>query len=72
MVQLAKAGKAHFIAGGILILLSLSFGILSFFYYVKWFGIATYFFGVWGGVEVGRYLESFLKKKEHEKNQENN
>lgn len=60
-VKLAKAGKGHLILGIVLVVLSLTLGILSIFYHVPYFGLLTYFFGVWGGVETGRFIESRQK-----------
>ena len=51
------ATKNHFIVGIILILLSLGSLMARLFFRVEFLGIAVFFFGVWGGVELGRYLE---------------
>ncbi len=63
-MKLAKAVKGHLIVGVLLSLISLTLGILLLFFSVSVFGILTYFFGVWGGVEIGRYIESRNKKNE--------
>jgi hypothetical protein len=63
-MKLAKAGKGHLIVGVIFSLVSLTLGILLLFFSVSFFGLLTYFFGVWGGVEIGRYIESRMKKNE--------
>lgn len=39
-------------------MLSLSLAIFSISIHITYFGILTYFFGVWGGVEIGRHIES--------------
>jgi hypothetical protein len=52
-----KATKGHLIVGVILVLLSLTSLVTTFFLQVLIFKILIFFFGVWGGVEIGRYLE---------------
>ena len=62
-MQLSKqATKGHLVVGTILVLLSLGSFVVTFFVP---FGIVTFlifFFGVWGGLELGRYLEHLLQK----------
>jgi hypothetical protein len=57
------ATRGHLIAGGILIALSLGCFIASLFLPGRVFPFLIFFFGVWGGVETGRYLEAFLARK---------
>ncbi len=56
----SQAGRGHLWVGGILVLLSLGSLIASFFFSTQWFPGLIFFFGVWGGVELGRYLEHSL------------
>ena len=63
-MRLADAGKVHLIVGGILELLSLAAAIVPIAAHGKTIGatsvlgFATFFFGVCGGVEIGRYIEA--------------
>jgi hypothetical protein len=61
-MKLAKAGKGHLIVGLLLALFSLVCGIASLIICANYLGLLTYFFGVWGGVEVGRYIEAKMQK----------
>jgi hypothetical protein len=61
-MKLAEAGKGHLIVGVTLALVSLTLGIISLIVYVDYLGLLTFFFGVWGGIEVGRYIEARMKK----------
>jgi hypothetical protein len=58
-----QATKGHLMVGIILILLSLSSFIASLLLDVKILPFLVFFFGVWGGVETGRYLEFWLGQK---------
>jgi hypothetical protein len=57
-----QATKGHLIAGIILVLLSLGslMGVLTLGGAI--FSVLVFFFGVWGGVELGRYLEHILSR----------
>jgi hypothetical protein len=63
MSPLAEAGKGHLIVGGILVVISLALAMYLFFSQNEaiagWaaLGFGVFFFGVWGGVEIGRFLE---------------
>lgn len=58
-----RATKGHLIVGLVLILLSLGSLLASFVLCTKILSILIFFFGVWGGVEIGRYLEFWLGQK---------
>jgi hypothetical protein len=58
----AQATRGHIILGGLLILLSLGSLIACMFVASKILTSLVFFFGVWGGVETGRYLEFTLSK----------
>lgn len=58
-----QATKGHIVVGAVLILLSLIIMIFSMFISSKILPCLIFFFGVWGGVETGRYLEFSLKNK---------
>ena len=62
-MKLKKASKGHLIVGLVLVLISLTIGIISFWVCKNYFAILSYFFGTWGGVEIGRYIESLIKSK---------
>ncbi len=53
----SEATKGHLIVGVILVLLAL--GSLVTYHVTQWSFLPAmiFFFGVWGGVELGRYLE---------------
>lgn len=63
-MRLADAGRAHLIVGVVLALLSLAAAIAlvatqtETIGAISALGLAAYFFGVWGGVEIGRYVEA--------------
>jgi len=59
----SRATKGHLIVGIVLILLSLGSLIASFFLDTQILPILVFFFGVWGGVETGRYLEAWMSKQ---------
>jgi hypothetical protein len=52
-----QATKGHLIVGIVLVLLSLGSLIASFLLDTQILPVLVFFFGVWGGVETGRYLE---------------
>ena len=58
-----QATQGHLIVGSVLILLSLVSLIASFFLDTQILPFLVFFFGVWGGVETGRYLEFWLGQK---------
>jgi hypothetical protein len=58
----SEVTKGHLIVGGILILLSLICMIICTFNPLGILVFLIFFFGVWGGVETGRYLEYALTK----------
>jgi hypothetical protein len=57
-----QASKGHLVVGIILVLLSLGCFIATFFFQQRILSFLIFFFGVWGGVELGRYLEHSLQK----------
>jgi hypothetical protein len=57
-----QATKGHLIVGITLILLSLGSLIASFILDTQLLPFLTFFFGVWGGIETGRYLEAWMGK----------
>jgi hypothetical protein len=63
-MEIAEAGKGHLIVGSIFALLSLAAAVVLAVTQTKAIGamsalgFAAYFFGVWGGVEIGRYIEA--------------
>ena len=61
-----KATPAHLVVGALLIFLSLACMVTGLFVPSKILIFLIFFFGVWGGVETGRYLEFFLERKSHE------
>jgi hypothetical protein len=58
-----RATKGHLIVGIALILLSVGSLIASFLLDTNLLPCLVFFFGVWGGVEIGRYLEFWLGQK---------
>ena len=58
-----QATKGHLMIGIVLILLSLGSLIACFLLDTKILPILVFFFGVWGGVETGRYLEAWMSKR---------
>jgi hypothetical protein len=54
------ATKGHLIVGMTLILLSLTSLIANLFLNSKILSFLVFFFGVWGGIETGRYLEAWM------------
>jgi hypothetical protein len=57
-----QAAKGHLMVGIILVLLALSSLIASLVLDAKILPFLVFFFGVWGGIETGRYLEAWLSK----------
>lgn len=62
------ATKNHLIAGMVLIVVSLSCLFLNINMSGNFWSIGVFFFGVWGGVETGRYLESWIQSNITETN----
>ena len=58
-----QATNGHLIVGAILALLSLGSFIATFFFSSGIISFLIFFFGVWGGVELGRYLEHSLQSE---------
>jgi hypothetical protein len=58
-----QATKGHLMVGIILILLSLGSFIASLLLDTNILPFLVFFFGVWGGVETGRYLEAWMSKR---------
>ncbi len=58
-----QATQGHLMVGIALILLSLGSLIASFILDTQILPFLVFFFGVWGGVEIGRYLEFWLGQK---------
>lgn len=58
-----QATTGHLMVGITLILLSLSSLIASLILDTKILPFLVFFFGVWGGIETGRYLESWMSKR---------
>jgi hypothetical protein len=58
-----QATKGHLIVGIILILLSLGSFIASLTLDKQFLPFLIFFFGVWGGIETGRYLEAWMSKR---------
>ncbi|MBN2500318.1 MAG: hypothetical protein JXB38_06080 [Anaerolineales bacterium] len=58
-----QATKGHLMVGIALILLSLGSLIASFLLDIQILPVLVFFFGVWGGVETGRYLEAWMGKR---------
>lgn len=59
-----QATKGHLLVGIILVLLSITVMVLDFIYQLRFLSFGVYFFGVWGGVELGRYLEHVMQAKD--------
>lgn len=58
-----QAAKGHLIVGVTLILFSLGSFVAGLFLDSKIPSFLVFFFGVWGGVETGRYLEAWMGKR---------
>lgn len=61
-----QATRGHLIVGAILVLLSLAAFIATLFLDASYLPFLIFFFGVWGGVELGRYLEHFLSQSDEQ------
>jgi hypothetical protein len=55
-----QATKGHLVVGALLILLALGSMLACLFVPSKILIFLIFFFGVWGGVETGRYLEYWM------------
>jgi hypothetical protein len=65
MMEISKqATKGHLIVGSILIFIAFASAIVAIAFKQPIMSLAVFFFGVWGGVEVGRYLELFLQNQD--------
>ena len=59
-----SATKGHLIVGAILVAISLACFIANLYVQRNMLSFLIFFFGVWGGVELGRYLEYSLTKSD--------
>ena len=57
-----QATKGHLIVGVILVFLSLASLVTTYFLEASLLKFFIFFFGVWGGIEIGRYLEYKLSR----------
>ena len=60
-----QATKGHLIVGAILVFLSLACLIADLVFQLRILSILIHFFGVWGGVELGRYLEHYMTTRQN-------
>ncbi len=58
-----QATKGHLFVGAFLVLLSLASLLAALFLQAWPLSLSIFLFGVWGGVELGRYLEHWLSPK---------
>jgi hypothetical protein len=58
-----QATKGHLVAGIILVALSLISLLGNVLLEIRFAAFLVFFFGVWGGVELGRFLEYSLTRK---------
>jgi hypothetical protein len=58
-----QATKGHLFVGIILVLLSLGAFIATLLFPHGIISFLIFFFGVWGGIETGRYLEAWMSKR---------
>ncbi len=58
-----QATKGHLYVGAVLVLLSLGSLIAALFAPTKLLSASIFFFGVWGCVEIGRYLEHWMSQR---------
>jgi hypothetical protein len=63
MIISRQATKGHLIAGIILVALSLTSLLGNVLLDIRFAAFLIFFFGVWGGVELGRFLEYSLTSK---------
>jgi hypothetical protein len=59
-----QATKGHLIVGAVLVFLALCSLIAALIVGSGIFSFLVFFFGVWGGVEPGRYLEHRMSTRE--------
>jgi multidrug efflux pump subunit AcrB len=64
-----RAGKGHLVVGAVLIALSLGSMVATLITGLAWPAALVFFFGVWGGVETGRYLEAMMAHHPQDENQ---
>jgi hypothetical protein len=57
-----QATRGHLVVGAILVGLALAAAVAGLWWRHPATGFLIFFFGVWGGVELGRYLEHTLTK----------
>lgn len=55
-----QATPGHLIVGAALVAIALACAIGGLARQLPWLALLVFFFGVWGGVELGRYLEHWL------------
>ena len=67
-----QASKGHLLVGGLLVILSLVAFIAMLVFQRSIFAFLIFFFGVWGGVELGRYLEHYLQSSMENQNDNTN
>jgi len=58
-----QATRGHLVVGAILVGLALAAAIAGLWWRHPATAFLTFFFGVWGGVELGRYLEHTLTRR---------
>lgn len=58
-----QATKGHLIVGMVLLLFSFGSLLVSLFTDSKLLPFLIFFFGIWGGIETGRYLEFWLEQR---------
>lgn len=61
-----QATRGHLIVGAIPVVVSLASAVACLSLGRTWLAGLVFFFGVWGGVELGRYLEFRLSGKQAE------
>ena len=59
-----QATKGHLVVGAILVVVSLGCLIADILLQLRILSFLVFFFGVWGGVELGRYLEHAMSTRE--------
>lgn len=59
-----QAGKGHLIVGAILVFLALCCLVADLLVQNRLLSFLVFFFGVWGGVELGRYLEHWMSLRD--------
>jgi hypothetical protein len=58
-----QASQEHLVVGGILVVLALGCLIADIVIQRQFLSFLIFFFGVWGGVELGRYLEHWMSSQ---------